>query len=72
MTMKTYNRDAYIEPIPDGYPTPMQETHFLLVDLLQDDGGVVHQIVSIIFGENNAQATADDLNRWREQTKFQQ
>lgn len=61
--MEDYQTDAYVSET--GLPAPM--THSIVVDLMEQNGTVIHQIVSLVLGENNAKATAEMLNRWRDQ-----
>jgi hypothetical protein len=67
--MSDYERDAQVIETPEFSPT---YTHAVSVDLLEDSGDVIHQIVSMCFGYYSARTTAEQLNRWRDQTKFKQ
>ena len=61
-----YTPDAYISEVPEGWGG--RETHFLMVDLVESDGKIVHQAIAGIFGKNNAEYASGMMNRWRDQT----
>ena len=67
--MSDYRRDAYVDKAP--YIGPNHEDHVVLIDILEGEE-IRHQIISFVFGENNAKGDAANLNKWRDQTRFTQ